>query len=527
MPNDIKAPFRWVWPEDRTITWKELVSQFDSAMQMPGWTNAWTMPIKTRIDMLSTGIRTPIGVKIFGKDLGEIERIGTELEKSLSKISGTRSVYSDRNTGGFYVDITPNRDAIARYGLTIRDVEDVIETAIGGMPIEMTVEGRERFTINVRYPRDLRDNVEKLKSVLVPLPAAGGTKKSSGMPGMGAAPAQQEYVSPLLASGDPIVDYSVFGKILAQADKMNSGSGTRGGDPFPGSMNPMTPGGMSPQMPAAPMNAGTGRSFEIPEGRPSIPLGQLADVKITSGPPMIRDENGMLVGYVYVDMDQNKRDIGGYVNEAKDVVKKEIQVPAGYYLKWTGQYELMEIMAKRMKIVIPITLILVVVLLYLNFRNFTETLIVLVSVPFALVGSIWLMYFLGYNYSTATLVGIIALVGLAAQTGIVMILYLDQAYEKRKKAGKIRDLNDIIWAHMEGTVMRVRPKLMTVGTMMIGLVPLLWATGTGADVMKRIAAPMVGGLITSAFLTLEIVPVIYTYWRLWQIKREQKQSQET
>jgi Cu(I)/Ag(I) efflux system membrane protein CusA/SilA len=522
MPDIVKPPFRWVWPEERTITWKELVSQFDSAMQMPGWTNAWTMPIKTRIDMLSTGIRTPIGVKIFGKDLGEIERIGVELEKSLSKLSGTRSVYSDRNTGGFYIDITPNRDAIARYGLTIRDVEDVIETAIGGMPIEMTVEGRERFTINVRYPRDLRDNVEKLKSVLVPLPSAGGGGKASS--GMGVAPEPAEYVSPVLASDDPIVDYSVFGKIFAQADKMNSGSGTRGGEPFPGSMNTMNNSGMPPAMPQTGMPSAGGASFPFPEGRPSIPLGQLAEVKITSGPPMIRDENGMLVGYVYIDMDQNKRDIGGYVNEAKEVVKKEVQVPAGYYLKWTGQYELMEVMAKRMKIVIPITLILIVVLLYLNFRNFTETLIVLVSVPFALVGSIWLMYFLGYNYSTATLVGIIALVGLAAQTGIVMILYLDQAYEKRKKAGLVRDLNDIIWAHMEGTVMRVRPKLMTVGTMMIGLVPLLWATGTGADVMKRIAAPMVGGLVTSAFLTLEIVPVIYTYWRLWQIKREKRQS---
>jgi len=231
----------------------------------------------------------------------------------------------------------------------------------------------------------------------------------------------------------------------------------------------------------------------------------------------------MLVGYVYVDMDQSQRDIGGYVDEAKEVVAKELSIPPGYHLKWTGQYELLEEMGRRMKVVIPLTFILVIILLYFNFRNFTETLIVLASVPFALVGSIWLMYFLGYNYSTATLVGIIALVGLATETGIVMILYLDHAYEKRKRAGKVRDLNDIIWAHMEGTVMRVRPKLMTVGTTMIGLVPLLWATGTGADVMKRIAAPMVGGLISSTFLTLEIIPVVYTYWRLWQIKREKSQ----
>jgi Cu(I)/Ag(I) efflux system membrane protein CusA/SilA len=270
------------------------------------------------------------------------------------------------------------------------------------------------------------------------------------------------------------------------------------------------------------MNGSSTASFTLPQGAPAIPLGQLAEVKIASGPPMIRDENGMLVGYVYVDMDQANRDIGGYVDEAKQVVAKEVTIPAGYHLTWTGQYELLEVMAKRMKIVIPLTIILVVILLYLNFRNITETLIVLASVPFALVGSIWLMYFLGYNYSTATLVGIIALVGLATQTGIVMILYLDHAYERRKAAGKIHDLNDIIWAHMEGTVMRVRPKLMTVGTMMIGLVPLLWADGTGADVMKRIAAPMVGGLISSTFLTLEIIPVVYTYWRLWQIKHEKK-----
>jgi Cu(I)/Ag(I) efflux system membrane protein CusA/SilA len=432
-PEFLKKGLRTFWPEERTITWKELIAEFDKAMQMPGWTNAWTMPIKTRIDMLSTGIRTPIGVKIFGNDLQEIERIGMELEKSLSAIPSTRSVYSDRNTGGFYVDIIPDRLKIARYGLTMQEVQDVIEAAIGGMPIETTIEGRNRFTINVRYPRDLRENVERLKQVLVTLPGAVG----------GA----------------------------------------------------------------------------------SIPLGEIADIDIASGPPMIRDENGMLVGYVYVDMDQNQRDIGSYVNEAKEVVAKQVQIPPGYHLKWTGQYELLEVMAKRMKVVIPITFILIVIMLYMNFRNFTETGIVLASVPFALVGSIWLMYFLGYNYSTATLVGIIALLGLSAETGIVMILYLDEAFERRRKAGMMRGFNDVILATMEGTVMRVRPKLMTVGTTMLGLVPLLWATGTGADVMKRIAAPMVGGLITSTFLTLEIIPVVYTYWRLWQIKHEKTPPQ--
>ncbi len=532
IPEFAKPPFRAIWPEERHITWKELVAQFDSAMQMPGWTNAWTMPIKTRIDMLSTGIRTPIGVKIFGTDLNEIERIGIELEQSLSKIEGTRSVFSDRNTGGFYIDIIPDRDAIARYGLTIRDVNDVIETAIGGMPIEMTVEGRNRFSVNVRYPRYLRDNIDKLKQVLVPLPRASATPGNS-MPGMGAlTPAYPvlptySFESPMLASSDPYVDYAAWQKVeFAQMDKMQSGGSTvPGGAPLPGGYSSGMSGrpSMQAQPMTTPMPPSSGASnFVLPEGAPAIPLGQIAEVKIVSGPPMIRDENGMLVGYVYVDMDQSKRDIGGYVNEAKEVVAKEISIPVGYHLTWTGQYELLEVMAKRMKIVIPLTIILVIILLYLNFRNFTETLIVLCSVPFALVGSIWLMYFLGYNYSTATLVGIIALIGLATETGIVMILYLDQAFERRKAAGKIRDLNDIIWAHMEGTVMRVRPKLMTVGTTMIGLVPLLWADGTGADVMKRIAAPMVGGLISSTFLTLEIIPVVYTYWRLWQIKREQK-----
>ncbi len=525
-PEFMKKALRPIWPEERIIDWKELIAEFDKAMQMPGWTNAWTMPIKTRIDMLSTGIRTPIGVKIFGTSLDEIERIGQELEKSLSKLPGTRSVYSDRNTGGFFIDIIPDREAIARYGLTMQDVNDVIEAAIGGMPVSVTVEGRNRFSVNVRYPRELRQNVDRLKEILIPLPASAGDKSSSGMPTMGALPTFTE--PPLLASNDPIVDYQALAKTVqfAQMGNMPAGGGSID-RPFPGAG--MSSGQMAPsKMPAnaAGMSGSSSTpTFKLPEGRASIPLGQIAEVKIVGGPPMIRDENGMLVGYVYVDMDQTKRDIGGYVDEAKKTVAAEISIPAGYYLKWTGQYELLEAMAKRMKIVIPITLILVVILLYLNFRNVTETLIVLASVPFALVGSIWLMYFLGYNYSTATLVGIIALVGLATQTGIVMVLYLDHAYERRKKAGKIRDLNDIIWAHMEGTVMRVRPKLMTVTTTAVGLIPLLWASGTGADVMKRIAAPMVGGLITSTFLTLEIIPVVYTYWRLWQIRREKLQSQ--
>jgi Cu(I)/Ag(I) efflux system membrane protein CusA/SilA len=257
-----------------------------------------------------------------------------------------------------------------------------------------------------------------------------------------------------------------------------------------------------------------------------VPLGQLADIRVTTGPPMIRDEAGMLVGYVYVDMDAGRRDIGGYVDEAKRVVARDVKIPAGTFLKWTGQYELMEQMQARMKLLVPLTIAIVLLLLYLAFGNFTEALIVLASVPFALVGSVWLMALLGYNLSTAAWVGIIALVGLAAQTGVVMVVYCDSAYFKRKREGRIRDLDDIVAAVLEGSVQRVRPKLMTVATMMIGLVPLLWAQGTGADVMKRVAAPMVGGLVTSAFLTLEIIPVIYTYWRWAQLRRERRQLQE-
>jgi copper/silver efflux system protein len=429
-PPWLARALRPIWPDERRMTWEELSQEMNRKMQFPGWTNAWTMPIKTRVDMLSTGIRTPIGIKVFGTDLRAIEHVGVSLEHLIAPIRGTRSVLYERNLGGLYLDIVPDRDAIARYGMTVGDVERLIEAAIGGAPVSTTVEGRQRFSINVRYPRDLRDDLEELRRLLVPT----------------------------------------------------------------GNMEPST----------------------------FVPLGQLAKVEIAEGPPMVRDEDGLLVGYVYVDIDPKERDIGGYVNEAKAAVRAaiergELTMPPGYFLRWTGQYELLEAMVARMKLVIPITLLIVIVLLYLQFKSFIEVSIVLLSIPFALVGSVWLLWLLDYRLSTAVWVGVIALVGLAAQTGVVMIVYIDNAFEKRKRAGKIRDLSDIIWAHMEGTVMRVRPKLMTVSTMLIGLVPLLWATGSGADVMKRIAAPMVGGLVTSAFLTLEIIPVVYTYWRQEQL----------
>jgi Cu(I)/Ag(I) efflux system membrane protein CusA/SilA len=432
-PAWLKPVFRPLWPDHRRKTGPELTEELNHAMQMPGWTNAWTMPIKTRIDMLSTGIRTPIGIKIFGSDLATIERIGMDLERTVSRVPATRSVYSDRNTGGFYIDIVPRRDALARYGLTLGDVQDVIEAAIGGQPIEVAVEGRNRFTINVRYPRELRGDVERLRRVLVPIRMAGAAMGSD------------------------------------------------------------------------------------------VPLGQVADLQVVTGPPMIRDEAGMLAGYVYVDLDAAQHDLGGWVARAKQAVESGVKLPPGYHLKWTGQYELLEQMQSRMRIVIPLTIAIVLVLLFMNFGNLTEALIVLASVPFALVGSVWLMTALGYNLSTAAWVGIIALIGLATQTGVVMVVYCDSAYHQRKAAGRIRDFDDIVAATLEGSVQRVRPKLMTVATMMIGLVPLLWSQGAGADVMKRVAAPMVGGLFTSAFLTLEIIPVVYTYWRYAQLRKEQRQ----
>ncbi len=446
-----------VWPEDRPETWEELIEKMNERLRLPGWTNAWTMPIKTRVDMLATGVRTPIGIKIFGDDLAAIEATGVQLERVIAKVPGTRSVLYERSLGGAYVDVVPNREALGRYGLAVADVHDVVEAAIGGQEVTTTVDGRRRYSVNVRYKEDFRATPDRLRDVLVPLPMRAAARRDA----LGAA-----------------------GMAISVA---------------PGATDAAS----------------------------SVPLGMIADIRVVEGPPMVRNEAGLLAGTVFVDIDTDKEDVGGYVDRAKAAVAEaeaggEVKLGAGMYITWTGQYELLKEMEQRMKILIPLTLGIVVVLLYLQFRHVTEVLIVLASIPFALVGSVWLLYLLDYRLSTAVFVGVIALVGLAAQTGIVMIVYIDHAFEARLRAGKIRDLDDIIWAHTEGTVMRVRPKLMTVSTMLIGLVPLLFSTGSGADVMKRIAAPMVGGLITSAFLTLEIIPVIYTYWRYAQLKKAQR-----
>ena len=492
-PEWTKPALRVLWPDRRRLTWDELVAELDHRVRLPGWTNAWTMPIKTRIDMLSTGVRTPIGIKIFGTDLAEIERVGVQLEHTIAAVPHTRSVYSDRNTGGLYVDIVPDREALARYGLALGDVQEVIEAAIGGEPIEVTVEGRERFTINVRYPASLRQDVERLRQVLVPI--RGSSRPKGGMEdGMGASPA------------------------VLDGDRLLASNGMSDSEPPMGDMGRGGTGTRGPNARATgPERAGTAPAVDVERwGMASgahVPLGQVADVRVASGAPMIRDEAGMLVGYVYVDMDASRKDVGSYVDDAKRAVARDIKLPPGTFLRWTGQYELLEQMQAKMRFLVPLTLLLVLLLLYINFGRLAPALIVLASVPFALVGSVWLLALLGYHLSTAVWVGLIALVGLATQTGVVMVVYCDVAYRRALADGRIRGFDDIVEATLEGSVQRVRPKLMTVATMMIGLVPLLWSQGAGADVMKRVAAPMVGGLFTSAFLTLEVIPVIYTWWR--------------
>jgi Cu(I)/Ag(I) efflux system membrane protein CusA/SilA len=437
-----------VWPEETPETWEELVAKLDGALRQPGWTNAWTMPVRARIDMLTTGVRTPVGIKVLGPDLAAIERAGTQLEAIARAVPGTRSALYERTLGGSYIDVIPDRAALARSGLSVSDVNALLTQAIGGDPVTTTVDGRKRFAVSVRYAEDFRARPDALRDALVPLPAAREANANASTSQLG---------------------------------------------------------------PAVPR---------------LVRLGDIAEVRITEGPPMVRSEAGMLVGYVYVDIEP-WRDLGSWVEEAKKNVdaaraRGDLVLGGGAYVRWTGQYELLEQMHARMKLLVPLALLVVALLLYAQFRNVTEVAIVLLSIPFALVGSVWMLYLLDYRLSTAVWVGVIALVGLATQTGVVMIVYIDHAFERRVREGRVTSLADIIEAHAEGTIQRVRPKLMTVATMLIGLVPLLWATGSGADVMKRIAAPMVGGLVSSAFLTLELIPVVYTLWRHGQLRRAQR-----
>lgn len=414
MPEILKRFLRPIWPD--RITWEDIIAELDGKLQFPGVTNAWTMPIKARIDMLSTGVRTPIGIKIYGADLKEIEKIGIMIEQLIKGIQGTRSVYAERVTEGYFVDFDIEREQLARYGLSINDVESILLSAIGGEPVTTTIEGRERYTVNVRYPRELRDDLEKMGRVLVPT---------------------------------------------------------------------MT--------------------------RAQIPLKELADIHLSTGPSMIRDENGMLAGYVYVDIAD--RDIGSYVNEAKDLVREKIVLPAGYSLEWSGQYENMLRLRNRLKAVIPLTLFLIGLLLYMNTKSAVKVAIVMLAVPFSLIGAIWFLYILHYNISIAVWVGLIALMGLDAETGIFMLLFLDLSYNEMARQGKMKTYNDLQEAIIHGAVKRIRPKMMTVMAMFMGLLPIMWSMGTGADMMKHIAAPMIGGIFTSFILELLVYPPLYAWWK--------------
>jgi Cu(I)/Ag(I) efflux system membrane protein CusA/SilA len=412
----------WLRPVLRRITsdrlsTDELVQQMNDALTLPGVSNAWTMPIKARVDMLTTGVRTPVGIKIYGANIHEIERIGTEIERVLPSVPGTRSAFAERTSGGYFVDVTWKRDALARYGLSVGDAQMVVMSAIGGDTVTTTLEGRERYPVSVRYFRDFRSDIEYLRRVMVP----------------------------------------------------------------------------------------------ALDGRMQIPVSELADVRVASGPAMLRDENGLLSGYVYVDI--ANRDMGSYVTEAKRVIAQQIPLPAGYSLVWSGQYEAMARVRERLTIVLPITLFLILLLLYLNTRSVMKTVIIILAVPFSAVGAVWLLYTLGYNMSIGVWVGLIALMGVDAETGVFMLLYLDLAYEDARRNGRLRSPGDLRDAILHGAVRRIRPKFMTVATMFMGLLPIMWSDGAGADVMKRIAAPMIGGIFTSFVLELVVYPAMYEIWK--------------
>jgi copper/silver efflux system protein len=423
------------WPPGMTL--ERLIAAMDTAVRMPGVSNAWTMPIKGRIDMLATGIRTPVGVKIFGPDLATLERLGREVEAAVQPVPGTRSVFAERAVSGYYLDIDIDRAAAARHGLNVGDVQAVIATAVGGMTITQTVEGRERYGVRIRYPQELRDTPERLASVLVPV--AHGAPGSTQEGGMG-----------------------MDGSVAARA-----GAGV-------------------------------------------VPLGQVATIRQTEGPMVVRTEGAMPTSWVYVDV--AGRDIGSYVAEARRTVAQHVMLPPGYTVQWSGQFEYMQRAAEKLRMVIPATLAIIFLLLYLNFRSVPEALLVMLTLPFALVGGIWLMWLLGYDWSVAAAIGFIALAGVAAETGVVMLIYLDHAWAARHEAARTPTMHDLHLAIIEGAVERVRPVMMTVAAIIAGLLPILWGNGAGASVMKRIAAPMVGGMVSSTVLTLVMIPAVYLLW---------------
>ena len=483
----------------RARTLAELSRDMSAALRMPGYQMAVAPPIRTRIDMLSTGVRTPVGIKVFGDDLAVIERISVELEGLLRTVPATRSTFAERQTGREYIDIIPNRDAITRYGLSVRDVQDVVEAALGGTTVSTTVQGRARFTINVRLGADRRDNPQAIRRILVPVQATGAIGGPSGTgTGSGTSPAQGS-----MTAG-------------ASAERGSGMGGMSGGASAPRS--PMISGGASAQ-------AASGMAAGEPDwmGRwrqpgAAVPLGELAEIRVTTGPPMIKDENGVLVGYVFADIDSASRDLGGWVNDAKAVVAANMTLPPGYRLQWTGQYEFLVELEQRLRYVIPLTLVLVIALLYMAMRGWPQTLLVLSSLPFAVAGSVWLLALMDYNLSTAVWVGIIAVAGVAAETGIVMVVYLDESFSRYMAEGRIQTPDDVDAAVIEGASARVRPLVMTVATTVLGLLPLLWEAGVGADVSARTAAPVVGGLWSCMVLTLLVLPAAYAMWRRHQVR---------
>ncbi len=501
-PEWLKPGLRLAWPEQQKRTLTQLSRDLDAALQMPGYQMAIAPPIRTRIDMLSTGVRTPVGIKVFGEDLGEIERISVELEGMLRQVPGTRSTFAERQTGREYIDIVPDREAIARYGLSVRDVQDVVEAAVGGMPVSTAIAGRARFSINLRYAADQRSDPQALRRILVPVQSTGSvTDYGGGNAGAGAS-TQGSGMGPSGAGGGG-----------GGMGSMSAGGG--------GSRSVAASGGTSAEPAPAPMGGLASPPDLMERGRQpgaAVPLGELAEVRVTTGPPMIKDENGVLVGYVFADIDQTQRDLGGWVGDAKALVASRLTLPVGYRLQWTGQYEFLAEMEARLRLVIPLTLVLVVALLYLAMRGWPQTFLVLSSLPFAVAGSVWLLALMNYNLSTAVWVGIIAVAGVAAETGIVMVVYLDEAFKRYMAEGRIHTPDDVDAAVVEGAAARVRPLVMTVATTVLGLLPLLWESGVGADVSARTAAPVVGGLWSCMVLTLLVLPAAYALWRRHQVR---------
>ncbi|MCC6877606.1 MAG: efflux RND transporter permease subunit [Sandaracinaceae bacterium] len=492
-PSWTHAPLRWLWPDRRARTTDELADALGQAVATPGYQIAVAPPIRTRIDMLSTGVRTPVGIKVYGESLAEIERLSIELEGLLRQVPGTRSTFAERQTGREYVDVTPDREAIARYGLTVREVHDVLEAAVGGMNVSTIIDGRARYSMNVRLGADHRADVGALRAILVPV----RTSAAVAEPATGAG-----GTSPVGRAGAGLDAVSVAGP---------DGAASAG-------MGGMGAGGPAGPDPSGMADTGDYAAAFRPE-RATVPLSALADVRVVPGPPMIKDEDGVLVGYVFADIDLAQRDLGGWVDDAKRLVRERVTVPPGYRLAWTGQYELMEQMELRMMWVVPITLLLIVILLRLSMRGWAQTWLVLSSLPFAVVGSVWLLAAQRYNVSTAVWVGFIAVGGVAAETGTVMIVYLDEAIDRTLRViarPTPKDLDDAI---VEGASKRARPLVMTVATTVLGLLPLLWESGPGADVSARTAAPVVGGLWSCMLLTLLVLPAIYAIWRRRQLAR--------